>query len=148
MALAGLVYRGEVFPRQEYRRCFEAAQVLPQREACRLTVRLLELAHDYSCEAQLAEAIGVSLDSEKLPDIKRLRERFAPKLQPLPHFLRKGSLELWNFTEHTGGIMSTTQDKNIIEITTLPSCSPGLMKNGWERLASRADAEGWPWRGC
>ncbi len=46
--------------------------------------------------------------------------------------------------------MSTTQDKNIIEIDTdnltfmfsrlrLPS-----MKNGWERLASRADAEGWP----
>ena len=94
MALAGLVYRGEVFPRQEYRRCFEAAlEVLPQREACRLTVRLLELAHDYSCEAQLAEAIGVSLDSEKLPDIKRLRERFAPKLQPLPHpEVRKGSL--------------------------------------------------------
>ena len=46
--------------------------------------------------------------------------------------------------------MSTTEDKNIIEIDTdnitfmfsrlrLPS-----MKNGWERLASRADAEGWP----
>ena len=46
--------------------------------------------------------------------------------------------------------MSTTQDKNIIEIDTdnitfmfsrlrLPS-----MKNGWEQLASRADAEGWP----
>ena len=46
--------------------------------------------------------------------------------------------------------MSTTQDKNIIEIDTdnitfmfsrlrLPS-----MKNGWERLANRADAEGWP----
>ena len=58
-----------------------------------MTVRLLELAHDYSCEAHLAEAIGVSLDSGKLPDIKRLRERFAPKLQPLPHpEVRKGSL--------------------------------------------------------
>ncbi len=94
MALRGLVYRNEVFPREEYRRLFETAlESVGEKAACQLTVNLLGLAHDYSCEAQLAEAISASLDSQELPDIKELRERFAPKLQPMPHpEVHKGSL--------------------------------------------------------
>ena len=94
MALANLVYRNEMFPREEYRRCFETVlETLSERAACQLTVKLLCLAHDYNCEDQLAEAIRACLEEGTLPDIKRLRERFAPKLQPMPRpEVRKGSL--------------------------------------------------------
>ena len=105
MALANLVYRNEVFPREEYRLCFETAvENLSQREACQLTVKLLCLAHDYSCEAQLAEAVGASLQQGKLPEIKRLRERFAPKLQPMPRpEVREGSLSSYGTLFSTQG---------------------------------------------
>ena len=47
MALLNLVYRHELFPREAYRRCFERAlERLSEREACRLSVGLLVLAHE------------------------------------------------------------------------------------------------------
>lgn len=55
-----LVYHDKLFPRQEYRRAFEAlCATLPERRACKVTVELLALAHDRGCEAELA----VELDS-------------------------------------------------------------------------------------
>ena len=55
MALRNLVYRDALFPREAYRRCFERAlERLTEREACRLAVTLLALAHEENCEAELA----------------------------------------------------------------------------------------------
>src|SRR3954453_7967710 len=55
MALMGLVYRDQLFPRQAYARAFEAmCAKLPARTACRVMVDLLALAHERACEAELA----------------------------------------------------------------------------------------------
>jgi hypothetical protein len=85
MALMGLVYRDKLFPRQAYRRAFEALiAVLPARIACRITVELLALAHDRACEGELAERLTQDLDAGVLPDMKVLRSVFTPDPQTLP----------------------------------------------------------------
>ncbi len=46
MALLNLVYRDQLFPRQAYRRTFDALlQRLPEKQACRIIVDLLEVPH-------------------------------------------------------------------------------------------------------
>ena len=68
MALKNLVYRDALFPRNAYRRCFEVAlERLTEREACRLAVTLLALAHEENCEAELAAEIDSVLDKGRLP---------------------------------------------------------------------------------
>jgi hypothetical protein len=47
-------------------------------------VGLLALAHDRACEAELADAIAAELDAGRLPDLDRLRERFAPDAASIP----------------------------------------------------------------
>lgn len=85
MALMGLVYRDKLFPRQAYRRAFEALiDTLPARTACRITVELLALAHDRACEGELAERLTQDLDAGVLPDMKVLRGVFVPDPQTLP----------------------------------------------------------------
>lgn len=85
MALLNLVYRDQLFPRDAYKRAFEAllAEVGDKR-ACRTMVGLLALAHDRACEAELAEAITADLDAGRLPDLNRLRERFQPQTAAVP----------------------------------------------------------------
>ena len=79
MALLNLVYRDELFPREAYRRCFERAfDQHGERVACRMTVRLLALAHEQNCEAALAAEIDDCLRAGQLPDMGRLKSRFAP----------------------------------------------------------------------
>ena len=52
MALLGLVYRDQLFPRDAYRQTFDRLlEKLPEKSACRLMVDLLALAHDRGCEA-------------------------------------------------------------------------------------------------
>lgn len=94
MALLGLVYRDQLFPRPAYRRTFETLlQRLGERPACRQLVELLALAHDRGCEVQLAEHLDELLDAGELPQIATLRERFAPDPGRLPHIeVRLGSL--------------------------------------------------------
>ncbi len=94
MALLGLVYRNQLFPRPAFQRAFEALlQRLGERSACRLSVELLALAHDRGCEAQLAQYLDEQLDAGELPQSQVLRERFAPDPQTLPHIeVRLGSL--------------------------------------------------------
>jgi len=41
-------------------------------------VGLPALAHDQSCEAELAAALDTMLDAGELPDLLALRERFGP----------------------------------------------------------------------
>ena len=86
MALPGLVYRDQLFPRDAYRQLYEAAMAaLPEKAACRLTVDILALAHDRGCEAELATVITGHLDAGTLPDMAALRERFAPDPATLPN---------------------------------------------------------------
>ncbi len=85
MALLNLVYRDQLFPREAYRLTFERLRErLPDRAACKLTVELLSLAHERACEGQLAAVLTDLLAQRQLPDMKRLRQMFAPDPASLP----------------------------------------------------------------
>ena len=85
MALLNLVYRDALFPREPYRRCFERAlEGVGDRQACRLAVALLALAHEANCEAELAAAIDTALKAGRLPDPDTLKARFAPDRGRMP----------------------------------------------------------------
>jgi len=85
MALLNLVYRDQLFPRRAYARAFAALLAKESEKlACRIMVGLLALAHDRACEAELAQAIDADLDAGALPDLNRLRQRFAPDQQVIP----------------------------------------------------------------
>ncbi|MGF6666237.1 hypothetical protein QF000_007970 [Paraburkholderia atlantica] len=69
------------FPREAYRRTWEQLEArLTQREACKIIVGLLELAALDGVEAVLAARLNALLVDGKLPDLKALREEFAPRL--------------------------------------------------------------------
>ena len=85
MALLNLVYRDQIFPRQAYARAFDA--LLEQdsaKRACRIMVELLALAHERTCEGELADAIESELDAGQLPDRKVLARRFKPDAAAVP----------------------------------------------------------------
>jgi len=85
MALLNLVYRDQLFPREAFRRAFDALRErLPDRQACRVMVDLLALAHERGCEAELAEALAAALNANELPDMATLRARFTPDLDRAP----------------------------------------------------------------
>jgi hypothetical protein len=85
MALLNLVYRDRLFPREAYRLTFESLrEQLPDRAACKLTVELLSLAHERTCEGQLAAVLTELLEQQQLPQMKALRARFAPDPAQLP----------------------------------------------------------------
>lgn len=87
MALPGLVYRDQLFPRDAYRRLYDAAMAaLPEKAACRLVVDALALAlaHERGCEADLAAVIAERLDAGAIPKMAELRARFAPDPGALP----------------------------------------------------------------
>jgi hypothetical protein len=91
--LPGLVYRDQLFPRDAYRRLYDAAMAaLPERVACKLVVGALAIAHERGCEADLAALIDASLAAGDLPNLAAgdlpnlagLRARFAPDPEALP----------------------------------------------------------------
>jgi hypothetical protein len=85
MALLGLVYRDKLFPRPEYRRAFEVLSArLSDKQACKITVELLALAHDRGCERELADELDRTLDAGQLPDLAVLRALFGPDPARLP----------------------------------------------------------------
>ena len=85
MALLNLVYRAQLFPRRAYALAFDALLAgLGERSACRAMVGLLALAHERTCEAELAVALQTALDDGILPDLTALIERFRPKGMALP----------------------------------------------------------------
>jgi hypothetical protein len=85
MALLNLVYRDQLFPRRAYALAFDALLAgIGERPACRAMVGLLALAHERTCEAELAVALQAVLDDGVLPDLKALIERFRPKGMALP----------------------------------------------------------------
>src|SRR5512144_3068566 len=86
MALLNLVYRDQLFPRQAYRRTFDALlQRLPEKRACRIMVDLLALAHDRGCEAELADLLAADLEAGRLPDMTAVCSHFAPDPARVPH---------------------------------------------------------------
>jgi hypothetical protein len=86
MALLNLVYRDQLFPRCAYARAFEALLAKEsEKQACRTMVGLLALAHDRTCEAELAHVIDADLDAGCLPDLDRLRDCFKPDRAVIPH---------------------------------------------------------------
>jgi len=85
MALLNLVYREQLFPREAYRLTFDRlCEQLSPRAACKTMVELLSLAHERTCEAQLAEVLSQCLAQGKLPDLDALRSRFCPDPARLP----------------------------------------------------------------
>jgi transposase InsO family protein len=85
MALLNLVYRDQLWPRDAYRHMFDhLCERLSERVACKLMVELLSIAHERGCEAQLAALLTDDLAADRLPELKVLRERFAPDLASLP----------------------------------------------------------------
>ena len=98
MALLGLVYRDQLFPREAYRQTFEALlEALPERQACRTAVELLALAHDRGCESELADHLSATLHAGLLPDMAELRKRFAPDPGRLPNVVvRLASLDSYD----------------------------------------------------
>ena len=85
MALNNLVYRDQLFPRPAYRKVFDALLAeLGDRQACKVSVELLALAHDRACEAELADIIDAGLDRGRLPDLAALRKRFSPDPEAIP----------------------------------------------------------------
>lgn len=105
IALLHLVYRDKLFPREEYRRAFEAfAARLPERQACKATVDLLALAHERNCEAALAEELGKILAVGDLPVLGLLQRKFAPDPASLPNVtVRSVSLDSYEALLATSG---------------------------------------------
>ena len=54
------------------------------RRACKTMVELLALAHDRTCEAELAEALEADVDAGRLPDLAFLRAYFGPGPASVP----------------------------------------------------------------
>ena len=85
MALLNLIYRDQLFPRPAYQRTFEHLLAeLPERQACKIMVKLLALAHERACEAELAVVLEGLLDEKRLPDLAALRVRFLPDARTFP----------------------------------------------------------------
>jgi len=85
MALLNLVYRDQIFPRQAYARAFDALLTKEgDKRACRVMVELLAIAHERTCEGELAEVIESELDAGRLPDAKALAQRFKPDAEAVP----------------------------------------------------------------
>ncbi len=84
-ALLNLAYRDQLFPRDAYRHSWEAlSAAYPARTACKITVGLLELAHDRGCEVDLAVELERVLAAGALPDLARLQHHFAATAIPIP----------------------------------------------------------------
>ena len=83
MALLHLVYRDALFPRPAYRAHGSACSRRGDaRVACRTMVDLLALAHERSCEAELADRAGRSSWIEGgLPDLARSAGALRPVLR-------------------------------------------------------------------
>ena len=87
-AFKGLAFRDALFPRDAYRRMWEQLESkLTPRHACQTIVALLEMAARDGVEAVLAARLETLLAAGELPDIKQLREEFAPRTVELPQVI-------------------------------------------------------------
>jgi hypothetical protein len=86
MALLNLVYRDRPFPRDAYCHPFDALlEAGPERQARRVMVELLALAHERGCEGELAVRLATDLKTRQMPDLAVPRAAFAPDPASIPH---------------------------------------------------------------
>jgi hypothetical protein len=79
------VFRDQLFPREAYRRAWEALDAgLDPRKACRVYVGLLHLAAMNGCEEHLAQHLEDVLARGELPDLELARTAVAPVPTALP----------------------------------------------------------------
>jgi transposase InsO family protein len=84
-ALARSVLRDALFPRTEYRLMWgQLKDCLPEAQACKLMVGLLDLAGNGGCEAALAQRLEVLLAASEMPDLEGLRQEMAPRPAQCP----------------------------------------------------------------
>jgi hypothetical protein len=84
-AFARWVLRDAMFPRSEYAQAWKSISAkLPERNACRLMVELLDLADRANVVAELAGVLAAMQVRDELPDIDELREHFAPRQPAMP----------------------------------------------------------------
>ncbi|MBV0913766.1 IS21 family transposase [Rhodobacteraceae bacterium ASV31] len=84
-ALWTSIYRDSLFPRTEYAEAWKVLQRdLPRREACRRMVDLLFIAHDQTCEAELAHLLADDPAAGRVPDPDLLASRLSPMPTALP----------------------------------------------------------------
>jgi len=84
-ALARSVLRDALFPRIEYRQMWvQLKDGLPEAQACRLMVGLLDLAGNGGCEAALAQRLATLLATGKTPDLDQLQKEMAPRAAQCP----------------------------------------------------------------
>ena len=84
-AFARWALRDAMFPRSEYAQAWDHISArLPERQACRLMVDLLDLADRANAMAELAQALAALQAKGDLPDIDSLRDRFAPRQPEMP----------------------------------------------------------------
>ena len=77
--------RDAMFPRTEYQQTWERlASELPERQACRVIVGLLDLAIRGACEAALAQRLALLLNIGMLPELALLEAEFAQRLPASP----------------------------------------------------------------
>lgn len=79
-ALARSVLRDALFPRTEYRQMWlQLKDCLPEAQACRLMVGLLDLAGNGGCEAALPQRLAMLLATGETPDLEGLQQEMAPR---------------------------------------------------------------------
>ena len=84
-AFKGLIFRDALLPREAYRRTWEQLDLrLGRRQACQTIVALLEMAAHDGVEGVLAERLDALLAAGELPELKKLREEFAPRKPEIP----------------------------------------------------------------
>jgi hypothetical protein len=84
-ALARSSLREDLFPRSEYRQMWAQLQdQLPEAQACRIMVGLLDMAGNDGCEAVLAQHLALLLAAGKLPDMDQIRLDLAPRPSHCP----------------------------------------------------------------
>lgn len=84
-AFARWVLREDMFPRSEYAGVWKYLhERLPERQACRLMIDLLDLADCANVVVELAGVLDEQIGHDVMPDIDVLRERFAPRPALMP----------------------------------------------------------------
>jgi hypothetical protein len=149
MALLNLVYRDQLFPRQAYRRTFDALlQRLPEKQACRIMVDLLALAHDRGCEAELADLLAADLEAGRLPDMTASAPTSRPILRACRTWSSTSSLSTptrpCRLRPQGGGMKTNTAVDAARLSLLLNELRLPAIKVMSPQFAGQADKEGWP----
>lgn len=84
-ALVRWRFRDALWPRSEYAQAWQRLlAALPEREAAKTMVGLLELAASHGCEVALAHRLAELENRSTIPDLKQLTEEFAPRQASVP----------------------------------------------------------------